>query len=457
MGTQIETIIIGGGQAGLAVSHYLKRQGRPHLVLERAGQAGNAWRNHRWDSFTLNTPNWQSTLPGAEVPGNNPDGFLLRDEIVAYFERYVERFDLPVRYGVHVERVVPKVSGRGYVVETKIGSFQAGNVVVATGLYQKAKVPRFSESLPREIKQVHSDEYKNPQQLPAGSVLVVGSAQSGAQIAGELYQNGRKVYLSVSRAGRVPRRYRGKDANWWQAQMGTYNRPVNQLPSPQAKFASKPQISGKDGGHTLNLHQFVRDGVTLLGRLEGVSDGRVLLAPDLKENLARADKFESDFVKKVDNFVEQNSIDVPAETLPVLRDGYHVEEIRELSLREANITAVIWGTGYSFDFSMVQLPVLDDDGYPIQKSGVSDYPGLYFVGLPWLHNAKSGLLFGVAEDAARIASAIEREARRYRLANRVTKRSAAVKPNLEFDGKVPPVTGGTSGIGPRTESRLDLD
>jgi len=424
MKTHVETVIIGGGQAGLAVSYYLKQQGRPHIVLERAGQAGNAWRNHRWDSFTLNTPNWQSTLPGGEIPGSNPDAFLLRDEIVAYFESYVERFDLPVSYSVNVESVAPKVCGRGYVVETTIGIFEADNVVVATGLYQKPKLPAFSASLPPTITQIHSDEYKSPQRLPAGSVLVVGSGQSGAQIAEELYQSGRKVYLSVSRAGRVPRRYRGKDANWWQSQMGTYNRTVDQLPSPRAKFASKPQISGKDGGHTLNLHQFVRDGVTLLGRLEGVSDGRILLAPDLKENLSRADKFESDFVKNIDEFIEQNAIDAPAETLPALRDGYHVEQIRELRPRDANITTVIWATGYSFDFSMVRLPIFDNDGYPIQKRGVTDYPGLYFVGLPWLHNAKSGLLFGVAEDAAHIASIIKRQTSRYRLAHTVTKQSA---------------------------------
>src|SRR5215472_2491954 len=403
MTTRVETIIIGGGQAGLAVSYYLKQKNRPHIVLEQAGQAGNAWRNHRWDSFTLNTPNWQSALPGAEIPGNNPDGFLLRDEIVAYFERYVEQFELPVRYGVRVESVAPQVCGRGYIVDTNSGTFEADNVVVATGLYQKPKVPAISASFPPDIRQIHSDEYRNPQRLPAGSVLVVGSAQSGAQIAEELYQSGRIVYLSVGRAARVPRRYRGKDANWWLAQMGTYNRSADQLPSRQAKFAAKPQISGKDGGHTLNLHQFVRDGVTLLGHLEGISDGRILLAPDLKENLARADQFESDFIKKIDEFIEQNGIYAPAETLPILRDGYELEEIRELNLVDANITAVIWATGYSFDFSMVCLPIVDSDGYPIQKSGVTDYPGLYFVGLPWLHNAKSGLLFGVGEDAARIA------------------------------------------------------
>jgi putative flavoprotein involved in K+ transport len=411
MNTYIETVIIGGGQAGLAVSYYLSQQGRPHVVLEQAAQAGNAWRNHRWDSFTLNTPNWQSALPGAEIPGAGPDGFLSREEVVAYFENYVERFHLPVRYGVRVESVVPKVCGRGYVVETSVGSFDTRNVVIATGLYQMPKPPAVNADFPLHIKQIHSDEYRNPQALPDGAVLVVGSGQSGAQIAEELYQSGRKIYFSVSRAGRVPRRYRGKDANWWHDKMGDYEKTVDQLPSPQAKFASKPQISGKDGGHTLNLHQFARDGVMLLGRVQGVSDGNVLLAQDLRENLARADKFEADFVQHVDEFITKNGIDAPEEKLPALCDGYDVEQVTEVNLADANITSVIWATGYSFDFSMVRLPVFDDDGYPVQKRGITDYPGLYFVGLPWLHNAKSGLLFGLSQDAAYIVAAIKQESR----------------------------------------------
>ena len=205
MNTQIETVIVGGGQAGLAVSYYLSQQNRPHIVLERADKPGSAWRNHRWDSFTLNTPNWQSALPGAEVPGSSPDGFLAREEIVAYFESYVSRFRLPVSYGVHVQSVRAKSSGRGYVVETNAGRFEAANVVIATGLYQSPKKPALSADFPPEIKQLHSDEYRNPQSLPDGAVLVVGSGQSGAQIAEELYQSGKKVYLSVGRAGRVPR------------------------------------------------------------------------------------------------------------------------------------------------------------------------------------------------------------------------------------------------------------
>jgi putative flavoprotein involved in K+ transport len=436
MSTYIETVIIGGGQAGLAVSYYLSNQERRHVVLEQSRQAGNAWRNHRWDSFTLNTPNWQSSLPGNGMLSANPDGFRSRDEVVKYFEEYIERFHLPVQYGVLVHRVTRSETSHRYIVETSSGTFEAQNVVIATGLYQKPKLPAFSADLSAQIRQIHSDEYRNPQSLPAGAVLVVGSAQSGAQIAEELYQSGRKVYVSVSRAGRVPRRYRGKDANWWHDRMGDYTRTVDQLPSPQAKFASKPMISGTNGGHTLNLHQFARDGVTLLGRIRGVKDGKVIVAQDLRENLARADKFEDDFVKKVDEFIATNGLDAPAEVIPKPRDGSNVEQVPELNLRDANINTIIWATGYSFDFSMVELPTLDGDGYPIQKRGITGYPGLYFVGLPWLHNAKSGLLFGVAADAAYIASAIDRGTGQ-RQAHKIKKETiTASKSNPEFPCRI---------------------
>lgn len=433
MTTSIDTVIVGGGQAGLAVSYYLSQQNRPHVVLEQAAQAGNAWRNHRWDSFTLNTPNWQSCLPGSEVPGEDPHGFLSRDEVVTYFEQYAKRFHLPVRYGVRVHSVLQRESGNGYLVQTSIGRFEAQSVVIATGLYQEPKRPAISAAFPLEIMQIHSDEYRNPQSLPEGAVLVVGSGQSGAQIAEELYQNGRKVYLSVSRAGRVPRRFRGKDANWWHERMGDYERTVDQLPSPQAKFASKPIISGSNGGHTLSLHQFARDGVTLLGRIQGVKDGKVTLAQDLRDNLARADKFEDDFAMRIDEFIAKSGLEAPAEVLPRLRDGYNGEQLSELSLNDAHIKTVIWATGYSFDFSLVQLPVFDGDGYPIQKRGVTDYPGLYFVGLPWLHNARSGLLWGVAQDASHVASVIEREALQP-LNRRITSRGRQPVPNRDFLG-----------------------
>ena len=405
MKREVDTIVIGGGQAGLSVSYYLKLEGREHVVLEQAEQAANAWRNHRWDSFTLNTPNWQSQLAGAGMPGRDPNGFLTRDEIVSYFERYVHYQRLPVVYGTRVNAVEADPSRGGYRVATSAGIFRARNVVVATGLYQKPRILRFGE-LSSSILQMHSDSYRNPNALPSGAVLVVGSAQSGAQIAEELYQSGRQVYLSVSSAARVPRRYRSKDINWWSDRLSLYDRTVDQLASPGAKFGGKPHISGVKGGHTLNLHQFASDGVVLTGRMRGLEGTKAGFAHDLHENLAKADRFEANLVRQIDGFIDWNGLACPEEELPQLRAGFALPQIDELDLTRADVRTVLWATGYSFHFRMVKLPVFDADGYPIQRRGVTEYPGLYFVGLPWLHNAKSGLLYGVAEDAAHVASHI---------------------------------------------------
>jgi len=407
MTTHVNTVVVGAGQAGLSLSYHLTQQNRHHLVIEQSDGPADAWRNHRWDSFTLNTPNWQTHLPGAEYRGRDPDGFMSRNEIVVYFEQYAARFRLPVRYRTRVDKIEPNGRWGSYLVTSHDGTtIVARNVVVATGLYQKPKIPAFSADFPNDIKQVHSDAYRNPQSLLPGAVLVVGSAQSGAQIAEELYESGRKVYLAVGRAGRTPRRYRGKDANWWSEKLGIYAQTVDRLPSPQAKFAGKPHISGTRGGHTLNLHQFARDGVILLGHLQGTQDGKIRLAPDLHENLAGADQHEAQFVRAVDEFVAKTGMAVRQEKLPSLRDGFAAELLAELDLRAAGITNVIWATSYAFDFSLVKLPILDGHGYPVQKRGVTDYPGLFFLGLPWLHNARSGLIYGVGDDAAYIAQKI---------------------------------------------------
>lgn len=418
-----ETIIIGAGQAGLSVSYYLQREGRDHIILERASEAANAWRNHRWDSFTLNTPNWQSRLAGAPTPGKDPDGFISRDELVRYFEKFVQQNRLPISYGTLVFAI--DAVRDGYIVRTTAGRFHAKNVVVATGLYQKPRIPQFKGALSPNIRQLHSDSYRNPDSLPAGAVLVVGSAQSGAQITEELYQNGRKVYLSVSRSGRVPRRYRGRDINSWSDTLGLYERTVNELKSPHEKFGSKPHISGTKGGHTLNLHQFAADGVSLLGRVMELDGNTVRLARDLHMTVAAADRFEANLVARIDSYIQRRGLAVPQEVLPHLTAGFEQPERDELDLMQANVNTVIWATGYSFDFSMVHLPVFDAEGYPIQQRGVTEYGGLYFVGLPWLHNAKSGLLFGVSEDGAYIVSHItERE--QYQIPNSNTHTERAV-------------------------------
>jgi putative flavoprotein involved in K+ transport len=404
MYNHIDTIIIGGGQAGLSTSYYLKKQKREHIIFEKAEQPAQVWRN-RWDSFTLITPNWMTRLPGAPYSGDDPNGFMSKEGVVQYFEDYIDKFQLPIRFEITVKSV--EHLGDGYLLKTTAGDFKASNLVIAAGLHQKPKMPPFNKNLSPDILQLHSSQYRNPDSLPQGAVLVVGSAQSGSQIAEELYQSGKKVYLSVSTAGRVPRRYRGKDANYWMEKMGYFKRTVNDLGSPKDKYVPSAHCTGKDGGHTINLHQFAKDGVTLLGHVRNIKGDRISLAPDLKENLAEADQFERDFTQEVDDYIESKGLDIPIETLPHLTYGFETDVILEINAHEEGITSVIWATGFTFDFSWIKLPVFDEDGYPKQDCGVSDYPGLYFVGMTFLCTGISGLLAGVGDDAKHIAQKIQ--------------------------------------------------
>ncbi len=402
---RIETVVVGGGQAGLATSYLLSQRGCEHVVLEQAQQAGNAWRNDRWDSFTLVTPNWTFRVPGIEYDGDDPGGFMPRDEVVARFERYVADNSLPVRFGVRVTSVEPAEQS-GYRVETDSGTTEAANVVMATGVFQRPKTPGMAASLPADIDQLHSGQYRNPGALRDGAVLVVGSAQSGCQIAQELYQHGRKVYLCVGGAGRIPRRYRGRDIVEWLSLIGFMDRTVDDLPSPQARFAGNPHLSGRDGGQTLNLHQFVRDGVVLLGHARGVEGSTLHLAADAHEGVAKADAFEAMIVGRVDDYIAREGIDAPVEALPALRDALDAPELAELDLAAAGVTTVIWATGYSFDFSMVNAPIFDDVGFPIAERGVTGSPGLYFVGMPWMPVWSTGLLYRAGDVPGHVAATI---------------------------------------------------
>ena len=327
-----------------------------------------------------------------------------RAEIVARFERHIERHRPPVRFGVCVLSV--SRDDPGYRVETSQGLWHADNVVIATGLYQAPKIPAFSRGLPANILQLHTSKYRNPDSLPPGAVLVAGSGQSGCQIAEELYQAGRVVYLCMGSAGRVPRRYRGRDIVEWLDLTGFLGRTPDKLPSLQKRFASNPLVTGKDGGHTLNLHQFYLDGVTLLGRLSGANDGKVFLAPDLKENLAKMDELETNIVKMVDEYIAKAGLEAPEDTLPVLRDAYGASEILELDLAKAGVSTIIWAMGYNFDFSLVKMAEMDEFGFPVTKGGVTRHAGLYFAGLPWLDSQRTGILLGVGEHARAIAAQI---------------------------------------------------
>jgi putative flavoprotein involved in K+ transport len=345
-------------------------------------------------------------LPGAEYDGAVPDGFMARDEVVATLEGYARRFSLPVVHGVRVGSVEPGPAGRGYLIRANGTVWKARHVVVATGLFQEPRRPSFSAELSPKVRQLHTGQYRNPASLPNGAVLVVGSAQSGCQIAEELYQSGRRVYLSLGSAGRVPRRYRGRDIFEWLHTFGFFDRTVEKLPSPQARFAGNPHLTGRNGGHTINLHQFARDGVILLGRLQSASGEKVSLAPDVRDSLAKADKFEAEILKMIDGAIEQKGLEAPPEQVPTIRDGYQATEVTEIDLGAAGIATIIWATGYRFDFSLVRLPVFEPNGFPLQHRGVTGYPGLFFAGLPWLDTQKTGLLLGVGEQTGLIASAI---------------------------------------------------
>jgi putative flavoprotein involved in K+ transport len=405
------TIVIGAGQAGLAIGYYLSRQKRKYIILEKASSIVPAWRS-RWDSFTLVLPNWTLQMPDFAYQGNDPDGFLPRDEVVSYMERFAATFDCNIRFDSKVTSIEMKPESGNFVVQTADKLYEAENVVITTGSYQKPRIPSFSTKINQEITQIHTSEYRNPKALPTGAVLVVGSGQSGCQIAEELYQRGRKVYFCVSRAMVLPRFYRGKDSIWWLKEMRFFDQTVDTLASPKEKFTANPVITGKDGGHTINLHQFARDGVVLLGRLKDAKDNMIFLSPDLKENLTKIDNFMIKLKKQIDGFIEANQIE--AEEAPSrngLMDGYAAEIIEDLDLSAEGIKTIIWATGYQFDYSWIEFPVLDEDGYPIQKRGVSDVPGLYFLGLHWLYKRRSGLPWGVGEDAAYLAEEINKRSR----------------------------------------------
>lgn len=400
----IETIIVGGGQAGLSTSYYLAHQGHEHIVLEQGSAPAPVWRNERWDSFTLVTPNLAFSIPGAQIEELDRNGFMTLEEVVTFFEDYVDRNNLPLRFNSKVISVEASDS-EGYIVQTTDKKYQANNVVIATGFYQKPKLP-LAVDVPSDILQIHSSQYRNPESLPDGAILIIGSAQSGCQLAEELNENSRKVFLSTGKSGRAQRRYRGKDIIEWLDTIGAFNVTPDQLPPGTPKFYGIPHISGKRGGRTLNLHQFAKDGILLLGHLRGIRGTTVSLAPDMHENLEFADQFDQHSLNEIDSYIQANELDIPKEEVTVLRDGFDQLVIEELDLKKEGINTIIWANGFTWDYSFVKLPVRDRDGFPIQSGGATNYKGLYFVGQPWMPTEKSGFLLGVGAHAQYIASKI---------------------------------------------------
>jgi putative flavoprotein involved in K+ transport len=405
--TRTDTVVVGAGHAGLTMSAFLTQGGRDHVVLDRRATLGGGWQD-RWDEFRLVTPNWIASFVGAPYDGADPDGFMTRDEIAGRVAGYADRIKAPVALEVDVTRL-SRPNGR-FLVETNQGRIEAERVVVATGSYHLPRIPPVAAELPKDVEQLHSHDYRRESALAPGNVLVVGSGQSGVQIAEELHMAGRQVYLSVGKAGRAPRRYRGRDLFAWLAALARNGAAVgvpfptaNQLPDPRMKFAANPHVSGHAGGHETNLREFAARGMTLLGRIARI-DGRTLrLAPDLSANLARADAFFGErFGPLIDRYIEAAGLDAPPDDRVPF--AFEPPELTELSLDEAGISTVIWSTGYGLDYRWIDLPILDELGYPKQRRGITDVPGLAFLGLHWQHTQASATLVGPMIDGPHVAA-----------------------------------------------------
>ena len=386
----VDTVVIGGGQAGLTMSHALSLLGRPHVVLERA-RVAERWRSERWDSLRFQFPNWALRLPSFGYTGDAPDEYAHRDDIVRFIESYAAFIQAPVRTGVSVQSLRP-----GFEIDTSEGIFRAGNVVIATGPYQQPVIPDAAAGL-GDVMQLTASGYRNPEQLPPGGVLVAGAGASGCQIAEELLQSGRRVVLSVGAHRRVPRRYRGKDIIWWIGALGLDERVADEQESRKAPLV----ISGANGGRTVDLRGYAAAGMRLIGRVLGGRDGVLTLSTDLAQTLAAGDAAYAGFTQAADEHAGASE----PEQQPTFPEP--PPSPASLDLRAEGITSVIWATGYRTDFGWVGLDVFAPDGKPKHKRGVTDVPGAYFLGLPLLHRVKSSFLSGVGDDAAWIAEHID--------------------------------------------------
>jgi len=407
---RIETVVIGAGQCGLAMSACHLDAGREHIVLER-GQVAHAWRD-RWDSLTLLSPNWFTRLPNFAYSGDDPNGFIGRDEIVQFFADYASMLRAPVERGFDVARVYPADGSNRIIVQGADGTtFDADNVVVAIGGYHTSKVPPVSERLPHILLQVHSSHYRNPAQLP-GAVLVVGAGASGQQIAEELLRSGRTVYISVGTHNKLPRRYRGHDAIWWMEQFGTFDATVGSLPSVKDAIR-RPSVSltGVGGGHDLDLRDLERQGMILLGHITGTEHSCLRLAPDLGASLAAGDKVYASFVESIDRHIEKNGLRVdPSDARLQGGDEGVRKDITTLDLAEAGISSIVWATGFRCQFDWIESPSIAPGCDPIHVRGVSTQPGLFFLGLRWLHTRRSNFIDGAGADAAYVRDRILRRA-----------------------------------------------
>ncbi|MGQ7296367.1 MSMEG_0569 family flavin-dependent oxidoreductase [Quadrisphaera sp. KR29] len=399
------------------MSWHLVRAGVEHVVLER-GTACHDWADRRWDAFTLVTPNWQCQLPGYAYDGGDPDGFMARDEVVAWLRRYPATFGAPLLEGVGVT-ALREAPGGGFSLTTTAGALTADQVVVATGGYHRPVLPAVSQRLPDDVVQLHSAAYRSPQALPPGAVLVVGSGQSGAQIAEDLHLAGREVHLALGSAPRVARRYRGRDCVAWLHDMGVYDVGIEAHAGGLSKRESTNHyVTGRDGGRDIDLRAFARDGMRLHGRLESVHGTHLRFARTTAASLDAADAVAESIKDDIDGWIARQGIDAPTEAryTPVWRPPAPEDEDVDLDLRAAGVTAVVWAVGFRADFRWVQVGVFDGTGAPTHRRGVTAVPGLHFLGLPWLHTWGSGRFAGVARDAEHLAEQVVLRAARSRAA-----------------------------------------
>lgn len=400
---ETDTLVVGAGQAGVAMSEHLSRLDVPHLVLERR-RIAEAWRSGRWDSLVANGPAWHDRFPGLEFEDLEPDAFASKDRIAAYFEAYAARFNAPIRTGVEVKKVTRNARRPGFTVETSIGVIQAQRVVAATGPFQRPVIPSIAPQDER-LTQLHSADYRNPEQLPEGAVLVVGAGSSGTQIADELQRAGRRVYLSVGPHERPPRSYRNRDFVWWLGVLGEWDAQVAKPGKEHVTIA----VSGARGGYTIDFRALAHQGITLVGVTRAFDQGVASFQPDLADNLARGDENYLALLDAADAYIERNGLDLPAE--PEARAAYPepacvTQPLRELDLAEAGVSTIIWATGYAVDFGWLQVDAVDAQGKPRHRRGVSSEPGVYFLGLPWLSHRGSSFIWGVWHDAKTIAEHI---------------------------------------------------
>jgi putative flavoprotein involved in K+ transport len=398
----VETLIIGGGQSGLVMSHMLSGKGQKHLIVER-DRIAERWRTERWTGLRFQFPNWSIRLPGFEFTSSDPDGFATSEDIVNYITAYARFAQAPIRCGVGVETLRSRASDGRFIAETAAGYIEADNVVVCTGPYQRPAIPDFTPD--DTVFQVHANAYRDPSQLPPGAVLIVGAGASGSQIAEELVRAGRRVFLSVGRHRRLPRRYRGHDLTWWLTEMGIDRTPAEK----RGPDRTLPLITGAYGGHTIDLREFAQQGITLVGRVRDIRGRKAAIADDLAESLSQGDRSYLGFLDRVDAYIADRGLSLPEEpsAREMLPEPDCVREpVRDLDLEKAGITSILWATGYTPDYGWIECPVLDTAGEPIHRHGVTDTPGLYFLGLPWLSRMNSSFLSGVGEDAAYLADHI---------------------------------------------------